>query len=154
MTTHTISEQCPTCDGTGLYTQGMAELKSAAVVCRTCKGTGEHQHPYTPFTGKRPPPPDITKVYSHNASTHLLTPDVPGGVTIEEWIADADSAYKPGTEVRTGSCPLWWFSRSHTDETPPKWPECITTGPYMKCLKWGEREGCWERWDHERAEKK
>ena len=149
--TQILSENCPSCDGTGIYTQGMAEGKGAAVVCSRCKGTGEYLRVYVPFEGKQTPPANITRVYSHNASVELLVPTVPGGVSIQEWQDNPDSAFRPGTEVRTGSCPLWWFSRGMGKTPPPNWQECVSHGPYTRCPSWENKKACWERWDTERA---
>lgn len=52
MVTKRISQECPDCHGTGLYS-GMCEAKGDAVVCITCEGKGWIWHYYTPFTGRR-----------------------------------------------------------------------------------------------------
>jgi hypothetical protein len=46
--------ECQACGGTGVYV-GMAERKGAAVVCRTCKGTGcyGYSFSYNEFNGRR-----------------------------------------------------------------------------------------------------
>lgn len=48
----TISAECTSCKGTGLYS-GYREPKGVAVVCSYCNGTGEKIIEYTPFTGRK-----------------------------------------------------------------------------------------------------
>jgi len=61
-----VDRICPSCKGTGLYV-GMAERDGAAVVCRTCKGTGcEHfKVTYEPFVARKPRT-DVKRVYRTN----------------------------------------------------------------------------------------
>ena len=44
--------ECGSCGGTGLY-QGFAEPEGVAVVCITCRGTGEMMIHWKPFKGRK-----------------------------------------------------------------------------------------------------
>jgi hypothetical protein len=48
----TITVECPSCRGTGLY-EGFAERKGEPVVCLNCDGSGAVKLSYTPFTGRK-----------------------------------------------------------------------------------------------------
>lgn len=47
-----IKEQCPDCNGTGLYS-GFAEPKGHAVICNGCNGQAWRYHYYTKFEGRK-----------------------------------------------------------------------------------------------------
>lgn len=48
----TIKCECTDCEGTGLYV-GLTCHDGAAMVCRSCKGTGCVEFSYTPFTSRK-----------------------------------------------------------------------------------------------------
>ena len=151
--TVTQQEQCPNCKGTGLYA-GMGERLGAAVMCRKCKGTGMFEHQFVPFSGKQPPPGNISRVYAHNPSdgAFIITPEVPGGVPIQEWQQNPDSTIRPGAEIRTICCPSWWFMSTVTQKEQPVWPECVKTSPFMDCPMFAQKQQCWQKLDLGRAE--
>lgn len=52
MTFKTITHECESCSGTGLYS-GFAEPKGTAVICLSCGGQGWVQTRYREFTGRK-----------------------------------------------------------------------------------------------------
>ena len=137
--TVTIAAQCPKCQGTGLYSTH-TETDGAALVCADCKGAGEQTVRYIPFTGKKPPPDDVRKVFAQNTFTHI-TGATGGGVTLSQWQADPASPMGPGAEIRDHACPASWFSHlppslspARDDRTgPPDWDDCIPTRLFTWC---------------------
>lgn len=146
----TITEQCQTCAGTGLYT-GLAEKLGAAVICKTCKGKGAISHTYIPFTGRKPPPDGVLKVFAQNPSGNTITQATPGGADIAEWRQDPASVFNPGKELRHLVCPSWWFRSSLTPDPQPLWDECAKPGTlFQNCPMFPDKRRCWQRWDAER----
>ncbi len=47
-----IKQECPSCNGTGLYA-GMCEGPGEAVICIRCGGKGWSYYTYTPFRGRK-----------------------------------------------------------------------------------------------------
>lgn len=52
MSSKTITIQCPSCRGTGLYS-GFLEPPGTAVICHGCHGSGKAQFSYEEFTVRK-----------------------------------------------------------------------------------------------------
>jgi len=54
MKTIEMTIECPSCEGTGIYS-GMGESKDVAVVCYKCEGTGayKYKYNYNEFNGRK-----------------------------------------------------------------------------------------------------
>ena len=147
-----IEVQCGSCNGTGLYA-GMGERDGAYVICCKCKGTGKSFINYTPFVSKRPCPPNAKWVYATNPGILVdCNGAVQGGVSIESWETDNDSPKQIGKEMRSHTCPAWWY-QSANYKLKPAWDECIGCGSFTSCKHFQMKSLCWERWDKENANK-
>ena len=148
-------QKCESCQGAGIYV-GLAEREGAAVVCRTCEGTGCHHTKieYDDFTG-RVMREGVKRVYEVNpgicigeGNGHKLSDF--GGENYEDWLADGSLAV--GTENRRYTCPCWWYqSADYTKK--PKWKECLGCGIFSRCEHFKHKDECWARWDAEYASK-
>lgn len=145
------TQECEDCHGTGLY-RGIGESKDTAVVCKTCTGTGcQHiEKHFTHFAGRKPPPPEVLRVFSHNPGIKLHPTMTPGGVTTQEWLEDPTSASNPGMELRDTTCPKWWYLNQ--PEKDPDWDHCIKRiHAYYTCPMFHAKQKCWQEWDKEQA---
>ena len=162
MSVFEVDASCGSCKGTGLYV-GMAERDGAAVVCHTCKGTGcQHLRvEYEPFLAQQPAPPAVERVYQVNPGIVIGKGKVGeyaladfGGVPVEEWRRDPSSANLPGTENRLFTCPAWWY-QSADYKRKPNWNDaerrCHGIGSFSSCKYFGEKAGCWAKFDREQA---
>lgn len=140
---------CSDCAASGLY-QGMCERDGAAVVCRTCRGTGRREiHvSYLPFLGRRSAD-GVVRVYQVNPGIVVDgLGTVPGGCSREEWEQDQSAPARVGAEMRGHTCPAWWY-QSADYKRKPAWPECIGSRSFCDCPHFPAKAGCWERWDRE-----
>ena len=141
------SQKCKSCKGTGLYV-GFAEKEGAAVVCHSCKGTGEQKmrFEYEEFQG-RADRIGVTRVYQTNPGIGVDGKGtVSGGVPIKEWEADPEAAKAPGKEMRSHTCPAWWY-QSTDDKKKPEWDSCLGIGAFYDCKYFPKKGECWVRWD-------
>lgn len=147
--------ECPSCKGTGVFI-GMAERDGAAVVCHTCKGTGcKHvKIEYDDFT-KKHIRPNVERVFQTNPGIMIgkgeyegkqLTLDMFGGIPYEQWIMDGKFDF--GTEMRSFTCPAWWY-QSADYELKPNWDWCSAFGSFSNCKHFPDKSLCWERFDKE-----
>jgi hypothetical protein len=145
--------ECSLCRGTGLYV-GLAERDGAAVVCHTCKGTGQVKRKivWRDFTGRKPRG-GVLRVFENNPGIcigggkdkqHALSDF--GGMPHDEW--EAGNPFPPESENRRFTCPAWWY-QSVDYEKKPKWDTCIGCGSFSGCKHFGNKEACWARWDAE-----
>lgn len=143
-----VSAWCRACRGTGLYA-GLGERGGLAVVCKDCRGTGENQIVFRPFTGRQPRT-DITQVVAVNPGVTLAPEDTGGGVSYRQWEQDPDSVRELGREAREHYCPAWWYQHAK-HALKPEWEECQKTNSFPACPLFTEKEECWERFDLEQA---
>lgn len=150
----TVAIECKACGGTGLYV-GLAERDGTAVVCHTCKGTGESQVTYRPFVERQPAPKGVKRV--HVAMGYVLSTKEPrcsGGVPLAEWtpgmaIPADEQLYCPylytGQEwcafTKTRSYTRQDGTRHSYESAPPQAGEMISD-----CPRWPEKAACWERY--------
>ena len=146
-------EQCKSCKGTGLYV-GTDEREGAAVVCWTCKGTGrfEGHIEYEEFTGRVKAEKSVSRVYKTGVGLVLAPQVTSGGVPLQEWEQDSDSVNRRGTEVRSHTCPAWWYQAADYDRKP-NWNECLLVGQFSNCLHFKNKAACWARFDEEEQAK-
>lgn len=145
-----IIRECFACEGTGLYV-GMAERDGAAVVCGKCKGVGEEEITIVgrTFSGRKKRP-GIKKVFQSNPGI-LISDQLAGGKKYSEWWCG--DGFKPGEEMRTHTCPAWWYQSADYSKKPD-WEECVNTlgSRFSDCAHFQEKKKCWERFDRERNE--
>ena len=143
-----ITQQCSHCKGVGLF-QGMAERNTVAVVCRTCKGTGQSTHTveWDDFTG-RIASGHIKKVIECNPGICAGDEFDFGGMSYKDW--SAGSPFPPKSEMRGYACPAWWYQVADYDKKP-NWPECIGCGSFSGCQSFPGKAHCWEKFDREQA---
>lgn len=141
-------EECKSCQGTGLFV-GYAEKNGAAVICNKCKGTGcEHfKKEFYSFVGKKQKS-NVTHVYATNPGFRINPKTIEGGVTLEEWENDTSIVFQPGNEIRTRTCPAWWY-QSVNYKLKPNWKECNSVNKFTDCRKFNTKEKCWRKWDTE-----
>lgn len=144
--THKIA--CKSCEATGLYV-GMAERDGAAVVCHTCRGTGETTLTveWDDFT-RRKRRKDVTHVYGTNPGIVAAPSAVPGGVPYPIWETDGEAPHRLGTEMRQHTCPAWWYQAADYSQKP-NWKEC-GWGRFVDCKHFPDKARCWARFDAER----
>lgn len=147
-----VNEQCPTCEGTGLFV-GPAERDGAAVVCRKCKGAGHYhcRYEWIPFTGRKPRD-DIVRVFAANPGVHIscihgLSLVAFGGMSFDDW--DASKPFPAKAEMRNYTCPAWWY-QCDPAHTKPEWERC-TYGTFPGCAHFACKDECWARFDEENA---
>lgn len=147
-----IEHECPSCKGTGLYV-GFAERDGAAIVCKSCAGTGKalHVFRYKEFTGRKRRL-NVIQVYGHNPGISIGADRIPGGVPFKEWEADPRAPHRPGTEMRGHVCPAWWY-QSADYRRKPAWKECIEAGAFSDCENFKAKSTCWRRWDEDEVKR-
>ena len=152
----TIKIECPSCKGTGLY-KGAAEKGGAAVVCRTCGGTGETTYSYNEFTGRRMRQ-DVTRVYQ-SVSNYIITDKnvfrIDGkeirfskyGCTYEEWLQGVVPEH-----IKDLYCPCMAYrEKCNLDRCRDKheWGDFIPD-----CRLYEDKLTCWELFDRKNAVQK
>lgn len=151
-----FDEECPKCNGTGLYS-GMAEHDGAAVVCHTCKGTGCHhfRHTYKEFKGRKQRS-GVERVYETNPGIAIgkgngCTLEQFGGMPYEDW--DAGKPFPKGSENRAFTCPAWWCQSADSSKKPD-WGTCVQSlgRRFSECPRFHYKKACWARWDCEFGE--
>jgi hypothetical protein len=145
----TVSAQCNLCGGSGLYV-GMAERHGDAVVCGQCKGTGLYTIKYIPFNGRKEPRSRVLRVLQANPGIISAPGVTSGGVTLAEWVADPSSAKQRGKEMRSHTCPKWWY-QSVDYSKGPEWKECDESlgRTFSRCPSFARKSECWARFDRE-----
>ncbi len=146
-----FDEQCKPCGATGVYV-GFAEKDGAAVVCRTCNGSGNHhvKIEYDDFDGKKIRK-DIDRVYEANPGIAI---GIGGGYKLEDFGGIPYSAwvrgepFPKGSENRKFTCPSWWY-QSVDYKKEPNWNECIHSGSFGNCKYFKQKDECWIRFDKE-----
>lgn len=152
---HEISytAKCESCGATGLYV-GMAERDGSAVVCRSCKGTGQVHRKihYEDFEG-RVRRQGVKRVLQANpgfcvgnapdGSCHL---EDFGGMDFNDWWGGVP--FVPGMEMRNATCPCWWYQSADYSKKPA-WEECAFGRPFNECRHFANKAACWDRWDRE-----
>jgi hypothetical protein len=145
-----ISYACKACKATGLYV-GLAERDGAAVVCHTCKGTGEavHVFEYDDFS-ERQPRQGVRRVFEANpgivigeGNGHKLEDF--GGMPYRRWTCGG--TFSAGMENREFTCPAWWYQSADYSKKP-SWDEC-GIGAFAGCQHFCDKAACWDRWDRE-----
>jgi len=149
-----FEEQCPSCDGTGVYV-GMAERDGYAVECHTCHGTGKHlfKHEYAEFTGRKENK-EVKQVVKVNPGIVLGVSKTGkqldfGGLSYDEW--KHGITFSKGTEMREFSCPAWWYQLADYSKKPD-WETCLFGGRFDQCQHFKDKHKCWERFDLENNE--
>jgi hypothetical protein len=145
-----FDEECPYCNGTGLYV-GECERDGVATVCNICNGTGVHHyiHKYNDFTGKKLKK-NVNRVIQ--ASCGIICGNIDGstewcgGMTYEDWLSD--KPFKIGMEMRKHTCPAWYY-QSVDYGKKPDWKECSSFGSFSGCKCFKDKIWCWARWDKE-----
>ncbi len=146
------AQECKECKGTGLYV-GFAEGRGGAVVCHTCGGTGEQKRrfEFEDFTGRKKRP-GVTWVYAFNPGIGVDNGvRVKGGVSLEEWEKNPESVNALGKEMRSYTCPAWWYQTDY--EKKPKWHACSHLGAFPDCFYFVLKDKCWEEFDEEQGKK-
>ena len=152
MSHHKIQVACESCKASGLYI-GMGERDGAAIVCHRCKGTGAATLEYDDFQG-RTARLKVRRVYQTNpgicigeGNGHRL--EQFGGIPYEEWARGGEFPRR-GSENREFTCPAWWYQSADYDRMP-KWKECEGSlgRPFSACPSFGDKAGCWRRFDKE-----
>jgi len=150
----TVAIECQACTGTGLYV-GLAERDGTAVVCHTCKGTGESTTTYRPFVERQPAPRGVQRV--HLAMGYVLSTKEPrcnGGVPITEWapgvaIPPDEPLYCPYLYTSQEWCA---FKETRSYTTPNGKSHSYQTAPIgagmdiSACPRWPETAECWKRY--------
>jgi len=146
-----VDIECQKCNGTGLYV-GAAERDGAAVVCRTCKGTGKYHHKftYTEFTN-RTPRDDVERVFKTSCGYVHTAKDVvaegktiefsKGGVSYSEWLAGGDP--KP---LKNLYCPLQFTGQSW--KSPIHCRDNFFCGMIPDCPARSRMAECWELYEN------
>lgn len=147
----TITIECATCLGTGLY-KGMNERDSSATVCTRCKGTGKVDFAYNEFHGRKLRT-DVKRVfgntcgYAHSdkdATTQegRLIKFSEGGCTYEEWLNGAEP--KPVKELY---CPYIWNNKGIGNEPLRDCKEHCGFGSISNCNIYDKKHECWAKLD-------
>lgn len=152
-----MKAECNSCQGTGLYV-GMGERDGAAVVCATCKGTGERTITikYRDFKGRQKRE-GVRRIYESNPGicigegANLLLKDF-GGMSYADWLLDRP--FRPGMEDRKHTCPKWFY-QGDGENLDPCWQKCYDSlgRSFSKCKYFSKKEKCWKEWDDEFAGK-
>lgn len=143
------SIECRACKGTGLYV-GFAEKDGHAVICSTCKSTGNEtvRVEGTLFT-ERNIRIGIKKVHMTNPGIGIG--DAPGhdfgGISYREW--REGKPFERGTEDRQHTCPAWFY-QSADHQRKPDWKECLGCNRFGDCPSFKDKKKCWARFDKER----
>jgi hypothetical protein len=142
----TITRQCSSCSGTGVYV-GFAERDGFGIQCISCKGSGEAYQTiaFTEFHGKVLRN-DIKTVLQTNPGISVGSKFDFGGVDYDEWFKTG--IFPPKSEMRKFSCPAWFYQSADSDRKPD-WEECIGVGMFSGCEHYPKKNKCWERFDKE-----
>lgn len=147
----TISINCKSCKGTGLY-RGLCERGKSAVVCSACKGTGKFEFEYEPFNG-RVKRSDVKRVFlpSAYAISHKDVITVDGiplhfskfGCSYEEWLEGKDPA--PMEELE---CPAITFNAGmgHEPLERCKAKDKVWGGSITRCPHYDDKAECWKQY--------
>jgi hypothetical protein len=140
----TLDVMCSACSGTGLYI-GMGEKGGAAVVCRTCDGTGKDTLTYVPFTARNRTPRSVKSV--HVARGYFIEhghPKSAGGLPVNAW--------QPGTAVPADEqmyCPYLytgqkWCAQPVVSKYTNRLEAPLLAGDDIKnCRHWDDKAECW-----------
>ena len=144
------TQECDICNGTGLKI-GEKNFSNVAVVCYACDGSGSLHREFqvNEFTGRKERP-NIIKVFARSGDVKL-GPEIPGGVSYEEWKADPQAPFIAGRETRDHTCPAGWYKG---EPEQPDWDQCFEYRDYWKiydCPLYPNKAFCWDRWDKENA---
>lgn len=149
-----ITHECPSCGGTGLYS-GFGEGEGAAVVCHGCKGHGYRVSQFKAFEGLKPKP-GVRRVYQANPGIRIgdgggFRLENFGGIQIGEWCPGTQ--FPKGTEMRRFACPRWWTQS--VGASMPEWDECYASlgTTFSRCPSFANKDDCWARWDAENSRK-
>ena len=146
-----VIAKCEACGGSGIYT-GFAEQDGAAVVCYKCKGTGKVTIKYEEFK-EREVTPGIRRVFRTNVGVGIgenkaLRLEDFGGLSYEDWLSLKDPCTFPkGTEMRSFTCPAWWYQGIDSDLKPKC--DFVIGRRFPDCDKFCDKEACWFKWDEE-----
>ena len=150
-------QQCNACKGVGLYVglgegRGREDYAGSSVVCSRCRGTGRREQDieYREFDGLQEPAPDVAHVWAVNPGIMAHPDYVSGGVTLKEWQDNPQSVNRLGAEMRSHTCPAWWYQLADY-EKKPQWNECLGAGRFSDCKRFGMKSECWEKFDKENA---
>jgi hypothetical protein len=155
----TITIECSSCKGTGLYV-GMSERDGAAVVCHTCKGIGATTFSYNDFTGRKIRD-DVERVFSGSMGYVITAHDITAksgefmpfskaGVSYEEWL----NGEKP-RPIKFLGCPMMANQgachqiKGFTDECNKKNGGWLSYIP--DCKNKCNSEECWAKFEKEHA---
>jgi len=155
MAHHVFKQQaaCTSCGSTGLYV-GVGERDGAAVVCHTCKGTGEKtiRVEWDDFEG-RGRRDGVERVYETNPGICIGTGKPArfalsdfGGMLYQDWLDGRQ--FERGMENRGFTCPAWWYQSANYN-LKPKWDACLIAGSFSDCPHFTNKAACWSRWDRE-----
>lgn len=144
------TQECDKCTGTGLMV-GEGEFSNVAVVCYVCDGSGARHMEFTAndFTGRKERT-DVIRVFARSADIKL-GPEMPGGVSYDEWKTNPQSPFIPGRETRDHTCPAGWYK---DEPEQPDWDQCseyIQEWNIYNCPLFPNKAFCWDRWDKENA---
>jgi len=151
----TIQIECKSCKGTGLYV-GMAERGWAAVVCSTCKGSGETTFEYEEFTGRKKME-GVNRVFLGGFGyvitdidvvdtpiTGELLPFSKYGCTYEEWLNGAVPEH-----IKFLYCPYIAYNNGMGNE--PLGDKCragnSALGRISDCRHYGDKLECWKEFE-------
>lgn len=93
----TLIYECEECGGSGIYTHNPSFHDGAALVCRSCNGKGYMEFNYTPFTGRKPTPSGVKRIFkakpfsgpyyseNHTFEDGKTVEYSKYGCTVEEW---------------------------------------------------------------------
>ena len=146
-----FDQQCPECDGTGLYV-GFAERNGSAVVCSGCNGAGNRETRIEyEEAGPRKQRLGVLRVLHTNPGIKVSTSNGNsleefGGITYEEWLKG--TPFPEGSEMREFTCPAWWYQNADPNKMPG-WDECTLMGSFCQCAQFPKKAKCWERFDRE-----
>ena len=150
-----IEAECKACRASGIFA-GAYEQDGAGLVCDECNGTGKVMVEYTPFEGRKKRD-DVKKVFLN--TKHMISGNMTGGASYEDWLSDPNSIYKPENAPRGLICPY-----EHDIHTPtatpniPLWNQCeklLTPGKLITtCPFYYKKSFCWKQFDDETETKK
>lgn len=146
----TITIECKSCKGTGLY-KGMAEKDNCATVCTVCRGTGKSDFTYNEFEGKKLRT-DVKRVFGNTCGYIHSDKDTTtrdgklikfseGGCTYEEWI----NGNEPNP-VKDLYCPYIWNNKGIGNEPLEDCKEhCKGLGNISNCEIYHRKHECWTK---------
>ena len=145
-----IEYECCSCHGTGLY-RGACECDGAAVVCRSCGGTGKGVFRAEPFTGRKIAD-GVVRVFDSSHGYFVTSKDVitkdgvelpfsQWGCTYEDWLNGAIPLPMKGLV-----CPYNHYNQNIENE--PLGDKCRKGIPgfglIFQCIHYKDKEKCWE----------